>query len=145
MASTASAFLYLIRESTPEVYETMSDDQRRGALDRWTEWVDGLGARGVLLDANPLAAGGRVVTAAARERVVDGPYSEAKELVGGYFILTCASLDEATQLALSCPSLQYGLTIEVRPIAGACHLAHSLGWQTMHEPEAGAQSAESAA
>ncbi|HEX9107465.1 MAG TPA: YciI family protein [Longimicrobiales bacterium] len=138
MASTASAYLYLIRESTPEVYEPMSDEQRRRVLDRWNAWVDDLGARGVLLDANPLSGDGRVVTAAARERVVDGPYSETKELVGGYFILTCASLDEATQLALSCPSLEYGLTIEVRPIAGACHLAHSLGWQTMKEPETAA-------
>ncbi len=138
--STASAYLYLIRESTPEVYEPMSDEERRGVLDRWNSWVDGMRERGVLLDANPLSSGGRVVAAAAPGRVMDGPFSEAKELVGGYFILMCASLDEATELALTCPSLQYGLTIEVRPIAGACHLAHSLGWETMKEPE-GAKSA----
>ncbi len=135
MAANASAYLYLIRESTPEVYARKSDEERRGILDRWNEWVDGLRERGALLDANPLSDGGRLVTAAARERVLDGPYSEAKEIVGGYFILRCASLDEATALALTCPSLEYGLTIEVRPVIGACHLATSLGWDTMHEPQ----------
>ena len=63
-----------------------------------------------------------------------GPFAEAKELVGGYFIVTAASLDEATLLAEQCPLLAFGMTVEVRPVAGACHLARSLGWDTMREP-----------
>ena len=51
------------------------------------------------------------------ERVVDGPYAEAKEAVGGYLFLTVADLDEATEIAKQCPGLVHGLTVEVRPVA----------------------------
>lgn len=77
---------------------------------------------------------GRVVSRAGGVRAVDGPFAEAKEVIGGYFLLTAADLDEATAIAEGSPNLDYGMTVDVRPIAPACHLARSLGWQTMREP-----------
>ncbi len=68
--------------------------------------------------------------------VTDGPFAEARELIGGYFLVSAANLDEATAMAQECPFLEYGMTIEVRPVAAACHLARSLGWETMQEPAA---------
>jgi hypothetical protein len=53
-------------------------------------------------------------------RVVDGPFAEAKEAIGGYFLLSVANLDEATEIAQRCPSLRHGMSVEVRPIAEAC-------------------------
>jgi hypothetical protein len=58
-----------------------------------------------------------VVSGARGERVTDGPYAEAKEVVGGYFFLTVANIDEATEIAKKCPGLPLGLTVEVRPVA----------------------------
>jgi hypothetical protein len=53
--------------------------------------------------------------------VVDGPFAEAKEAIGGYFFLRVADIEEATEIAQRCPSLAHGMTVEVRPVAEACH------------------------
>lgn len=84
---------------------------------RWNDWFEGLAARGKVQHARPLALNGRVVSGANGERVTDGPYAEGKEVVGGYFFLTVANLDEATEIAKGCPGLPLGLTVEVRPVA----------------------------
>lgn len=134
MDPTPSAFLLLVRETTPETYELMSPAERRRSLDQWNAWVDGMAARGKLRDGQPLASTGRLVSGKRGERVTDGPFAEAKELVGGYFVLTDVTLHEATTIAQQCPNLPYGMTVEIRPIAAACHLATSLGWETMRGP-----------
>ena len=134
MATTDSSYLLLVRDTTPEVYEKMSADERRQALDRWNAWVDGMTARGKLRDGQPLKDAARLVAGSRGERVTDGPFAEAKELVGGYFLLADTTLEEATAIARQCPLLPHGMTVEVRPIAAACHLATSLGWETMRGP-----------
>lgn len=136
MQATSSAYLFIFRETTPERYEAMSTEQRREALRKWNAWTDELAAQGRLQSGNPLLPEGRVVAAARDRRALDGPFTEAKELIGGYFLLHAASLDEATALAEGCPSLQYGMAVEVRPVAGGCHLARSLGLEGMREEPA---------
>ena len=130
MATASTAYMLIFRESSPETYEAMSTEQRRQALQEWNDWCDSLAPQ----HGHPLESGGRTVSAARGGRALDGPFAEAKELIGGYVLVTAADLDEATAMAERCPSLQYGLTIEIRPVAGACHLARSLGWETMREP-----------
>ncbi len=134
MTTTPSAILLLVRETTPEAYDGLSAEERRQSLDRWNAWVDEMGATGKLAAGEPLESARRVVSGSRGERVVDGPFAEAKEVVGGFFLLANTSLDEATALAQRCPNLPYGMSIELRPIAGACHLATSIGWQTMRGP-----------
>ena len=48
--------------------------------------------------------------------VMNGPYAEAKEVIGGYFMIEAANYDQAVQLARDCPNLELGGTIEVREI-----------------------------
>lgn len=127
MTATTLPFLLIFRESTPEVYEQMTVAERTESLDRWNAWYDGLAARGKVDHGHPLAATGRVVSGPRGERIVDGPFSEAKEAIGGYFLLQVANLEEATSIAQECPSLAYGMEIEVRPVAQGCHLAQSIG------------------
>ncbi len=67
-------------------------------------------------------------------KVVDGPFAEAKELIGGYVMLTADSLEEVTALAQQCPNLEHGMSVEIRTVTQACHLARSLGMTTMREP-----------
>lgn len=133
MQTGSSAFLFFFRESTPERYEGMSTDERRAALGTWNDWCDSLASRGHLQAGHPLLPEGRVISAGGQGRVTDGPFAEAKELVGGYFLVHAASLEEATALAEECPNLRHGLTVEVRPIATGCHLARSLGLAGMRE------------
>jgi hypothetical protein len=136
----SAAYLLVFRETTPERYEEMSVDERRAALERWNAWCDELAAEGRLQAGNTLAPEGREVSRAGGTRAVantlDGPFAEAKELIGGYLLLTAASLEEATTIAEGCPNLPYGMEVEVRPVAAACHLARSLGWATMRGPAA---------
>ena len=134
MAATSTEYLLLVTDTTPEVYDRMTADERRTSLDRWNEWVDGMSDRGLLRAGQPLVAAARMVSGAGGRKVFDGPFTEAKELVGGYFILGGTTLDEVTEIARQCPNLQNGMTVEIRPIANACHLAESLGWETMKAP-----------
>ncbi|WP_332369613.1 YciI family protein [Spirosoma telluris] len=48
--------------------------------------------------------------------MTDGPFTEGKEIVGGYLILTAANVDEAVDLAQGCPLFETDGTVEVRPI-----------------------------
>lgn len=135
-AAETAAYMLIFRETTPEVYAEMSDGERRMHLDRWNGWCDDIAAAGQMMAGHPLADGGTVISARAGKRPIDGPFAEAKELVGGYIIVDVSGLDEATAIAERCPLLPFGMTVEVRPVAGACHLARSLGWETMREPAA---------
>ncbi len=119
METPASPYLLIFRES-PDVYAPLSAEQRQQLMQRWNEWYEGLAEQGKVEHGHPLEPGGRVVSGAHGQRVVDGPFAEAKEAVGGYFFLTVASLDEATEIAKRCPSLEYGLVVEVRAVASAC-------------------------
>jgi hypothetical protein len=122
--------MLIFRDTTPERYETMDHAELRDSLDRWNAWIDDLTAHGRLQHANTLHPQARVVSA-RRVKPIDGPFAETKELVGGYFVLSARDLDEATAIAQQCPLLEYGLTVEVRPVAEACHLARALGQTTM--------------
>ena len=69
---------------------------------------------------NPSAPGARIAVANGRRYVVDGPFAESKELVGGFYLIDVASLDEAVQWALRAPS-GFGADdiLEIRQLTGA--------------------------
>lgn len=76
-----------------------------------------LQAKGLLAGANSLAASGvRLQMREGRRVLTDGPFAEAKEMVGGYFLLNCQSRDEALAIAAECPAAQWA-TVEVREVA----------------------------
>lgn len=115
--SPPSPYLLLFRNAGPESHQHLSPEEREQLTRRWNDWYDGLAERGKVQQGHPLKAQGRMVSGARGEFVVDGPYAEAKEAIGGFFFLTVADLDEATEIAKKCPGLPLGLTVEVRPIA----------------------------
>jgi len=89
------------------------------ALRRETlEYVESLRASGRLLDARPLQSATTAATVRVRNGqhlVTDGPFTETKEQLGGYFLIEAADRDEALRVAASWPSARLG-TIEVRPL-----------------------------
>jgi hypothetical protein len=122
---TKSPYLLIFRDASRDTYKAMSAEQRQKLMERWNAWYEGLVAEGKLDHGRPLEPEGRVVSGARGERVVDGPYSEAKEGIGGYFLLMVSSLDEATEIAQRCPNLAHGMVVEVRPVAETCPLLRS--------------------
>jgi len=69
---------------------------------------------------NPAAKGARVAVSNGKRHVVDGPFAESKELVGGFYIIDVKSLDEAIQWALRAPSgMGADDVLEIRQLTGA--------------------------
>src|SRR3546814_14621344 len=82
---------------------------------------EGLKARGKLLAAESLksdAQATRIESRNGKRAVVDGPFSEAKEMIGGFFLLDCQSHDEALAIAAECPAAEWA-TVEIRE-TGPC-------------------------
>ncbi|MBN9372744.1 MAG: hypothetical protein ABS53_12600 [Hydrogenophaga sp. SCN 70-13] len=90
-----------------------SPEQIQGAIDAFYAWFGEQAAAGVLRAGSRLGTGCRLVT---RERVLDGPFTEAKEIIGGYWFITAGSLDEAARIASRNPCLASGLSFEIRPL-----------------------------
>lgn len=118
----ATPYLLLFRNSGPETHRHLSPEQLQHLVTRWNGWYDGLVKQGKATEGQPLELESRVVSGTNGARVVDGPFAEAKEAVGGYVKLQVADLEEATAIAQAHPGLEYGLIIEIRPLAVACHL-----------------------
>ncbi len=99
---------------------TRASAEGHGVYRRMLDYAESLAARGVLLASNSLrASAARLSIRAGQQRVIDGPFAESKELIGGFFLLDCATREEALGYAAECPAAQWA-TIEVREI-GPCY------------------------
>src|SRR6266446_6625316 len=122
METNRTPYILFFRNSGPETHAHLSADERQQLMTRWNAWYDDLAAAGKAIDGTPLELETRIVSGPRGERVVDGPFAEAKEAIGGYVMLMVRDLDEATAIAQKHPGLPYGLEIEVRRLAESCHL-----------------------
>jgi hypothetical protein len=87
---------------------------------RMLDYGKSLKARGLLLAADSLReSAARLSIRGGRHNVVDGPFAESKELVGGFFLLDCATREQALSLAAECPAAEWA-TVEVREV-GPCY------------------------
>jgi hypothetical protein len=93
-----------------------SPEQAQQHTQKWLAWFKELGAQGHIKDlGRPLESTGKVVRG-NQKLVTDGPYAEAKDVVGGYTLIEARDLAHATELAEGCPILQAGGSVEVRPV-----------------------------
>ena len=113
------SYMLLIVEAPGQRLER-GHEAGQGAYDHMLGYARSLEERGVLLAVNSLkSAGARLSIRGGKRQVVDGPFAEANELVGGFFLLNVKSRDEALALAAECPAAHWA-TIEVREI-GPCY------------------------
>lgn len=123
-APKPSEFLLLIRGS--DWYKTLSPEKIQDVVGRFMGWLDDLTEKGKLKAAQPLEMKGKIVSGKNGRVVADGPFAESKEAVGGYFLLTVETFEEALAIAQSCPMLEHGPSMEVRPVADMCPILKSL-------------------
>ena len=89
-----------------------SPEEIQAVIDRFYVWHGDMVAQGVMRAGQRLAREGKLVT---RERIVDGPFAEAKEVVGGFWFVRASSLAEAARISADNPCLACGLQYEIRP------------------------------
>src|ERR1700730_1478247 len=116
----AMAYALLIVEPVGQ-RQTRTEAEGRALYDRMVRFSEDLKSRGLLTMTQSLRTdtlGARVRVQGNQSTVVDGPFAEAKEMVGGFFILTCETRAQAIALAEECPAARWA-TVEVREL-GPC-------------------------
>lgn len=97
-----------------------SNEELQTIVDKFAVWYDWMQSREEIQSGLPLHAEGKFVSGKNGKTVADGPFAESKEAIGGFLIVKAAGMDEAVALASEWPLLEYGYTIEVRPMAMQC-------------------------
>jgi hypothetical protein len=104
-------FLYLYRGGQ----STGTPEQMQNRMQKWMTWMKELGDKGHIKDiGHPLEQSGKVVK--APKAITDGPFAEAKDLIGGYTLVQAKDLAQAADLTSGCPIFEMGGFVEVRPI-----------------------------
>ena len=107
-------YLFLIYGNRERSANAAPEDQRRAMQKHWAIMDDASG-RGILRGAAPLEPLAKAVTVRG-EVVMDGPFAETKEHLGGYYHLDCASIEEARSWAAQISDAVGGAPVEIRGI-----------------------------
>jgi hypothetical protein len=116
----------LIMHMNPVVWQGLTEEERHAVMDGHGEFMKTIQESGEMINTQALADPSNSVVVRVRDgaRVVtDGPYLEAKEFMGGFYLVECESQERAVELAALIPDAGVdGLGIEVRPVMFAAGL-----------------------
>ena len=106
----------LLLYDNPANWMKLSPEEMQKAIEKYFAWTK----KPFTKDSKRLAEdAGRVIrSGSGKPKATDGPYSETKEILGGYYTIEAANYDEAVKLAMDHPQLEYGGTVEVRQVYG---------------------------
>jgi hypothetical protein len=114
-------FLLIVREDLSKLQKMTDQERYSRSVEELLAWIKSLTDAGQHLQGEPLAIKGRLVR--KDQVIVDGPFIDAKEGIAGFQIILAENLDQAAEIALSCPLVRNEIAIiEVRPIAGLTQL-----------------------
>jgi len=120
-------FMLIFRDV--DVDKRLPDDKLEESMRRFNDWLERWSTRGFIKSGQPLDSAGRVLSKSDQRMIKDGPFAEAKEVVGGYVIVRADNLDEATKVAEEWPMMDYGATVEVRPVLTFCPAMKKVGME----------------
>ena len=107
-----SSFLILLHEIN--MMPELSPEEMQAMISRYKAWGERLRAAGSYLGSGKLESTGRVMREeAGKIRISDGPFTETKDVLGGYFLVQAESYEHALDLCQGSPHLDFG-TIEIR-------------------------------
>ena len=93
-----------------------SPERAQQMMQKWMAWFKDMAAKGhVKNQGHPLERAGKLVNG-SKKSVIDGPFAEAKDVIGGYSLIEAKDLDQAVELSKGCPILEVGGAVEVRPV-----------------------------
>jgi hypothetical protein len=117
MSTSTTTLPYLLLFRGTNWDRDLSPEEIDRVTNRWIAWFDRLTAQGKAKAGQPLSNEGKLVSGRKGQTVADGPFAESKETIAGYIYLRVTGLDEAVEIARECPGLDYGVTVEVRPVS----------------------------
>lgn len=89
----------------------------QGLLKKYQAWTEKIKGEGRFLAGEKLANDpGKSLRVKSGKIVVDGPYADSKEAIGGFYMIEARDLNEALEVGTGCPALSYGGSLEVREI-----------------------------
>lgn len=120
--SPANEYLVLSRGQWDK---NASKQDIQSAIEKFYEWYEQNLSTGQMKAGSRLSTEGAMVS--KKGIITDGPFGEAKEVIGGYWFIVARSIREAAELAAQNPCLPYGLSLEIRPLeserASAYHIS----------------------
>lgn len=110
-------FMFLYRLPAPTANQPAeSPQQMQERMQRWTAWFKDLESRGALKNIGAALESTGSLVKDKKVTVTDGPFAEAKDIIGGYSIVAAKDLAQASELANDCPVFKMGGFVEVRPV-----------------------------
>ena len=85
-------------------------------MGKWMAWIEKLSKANQYVAGEPLLPGGKLVSGKGGKTITDGPYTEGKEVVGGFFIVNAKDMVEAVTIAQECPDYELGASVQVRQV-----------------------------
>jgi hypothetical protein len=106
-------FMFLFRSAKGET-DKLSEEERKNYLNKWGAWFTKLSDDGRLKEGERLSHKEAKTISTADKVIIDGPYTESKEIIGGYAVIQAESIDEAAEIAKECPIFLLGGSLEIR-------------------------------
>jgi hypothetical protein len=106
-------FMLIFQGGMPS--ENPSTEFMQAQMGKWMSWIDKLNKAGKYVAGEPLLPGGKLING-NNKTVTDGPYTEGKEVVGGFFLINAEDMNEAVKICDDYPDYEYGGSIQVRQV-----------------------------
>lgn len=94
----------------------LSPEESQQQMQKWYDWIGKLQKQGTYLSGEPLNKDRKILSQKNGKVVVDGPFAESKEVVGGYLIINAENLDDAVEISRDFPDFGIGGKVEVREV-----------------------------
>lgn len=108
-------FMLIFRGGDTHVHTAKDSKEVREYIQSWDTWMGGLDQKGILAGGEPLQTTGKQVNGKSKV-VIDGPFMDSKEILGGYLIVNAKDIDDAVEIAKGCPIFEENGKVEVRPV-----------------------------
>lgn len=108
-------YLFLFRGGLD--FTKASPEQLQQVMMNWKNWTEELTKKGIYNGGERLTRNDAVVVKGSAKQVIDGPYTESKEIVGGYISITADNLQQAIEISKGCPIFNFDGNVEIREVA----------------------------
>jgi hypothetical protein len=110
-------FMFVLVDD-PSSFRDVSPADMQAVIEQYMAWTARIKAEKRFVGGEKLAdeGGRRIRMSGGKPVVVDGPYAETREVVGGYYVIEARDYDDAVALASTCPHVRFGAYLDVRRI-----------------------------